>query len=48
MYCTQCNENIGYLCYSIYGKLELNYQYNCGSKESVTLDFEDKYTRTEL
>lgn len=41
MYCDKCNENIGYLCYSTYDKLELNYQCNCGSKGSATLDFED-------
>ena len=41
MYCDQCNENIGYLCYSTYDHLELNYQCNCGSKGSILLNFED-------
>lgn len=41
MYCDKCNENIGYLCYSTYDKLELNYQCNCGSIGSALLDFED-------
>lgn len=41
MYCNKCNENIGYLCYSTYDKLELKYKCNCGSQGSVLLDFED-------
>ena len=41
MYCDKCNENIGYLCYSTYDKLQLKYQCNCGSLGSIQLDFED-------
>lgn len=41
MYCDKCNENIGYLCYSTYDRLELKYQCNCGSHGSALLDFED-------
>lgn len=41
MYCDKCGENIGYLCYSTYDKLELNYVCNCGSKGSALLYFED-------
>lgn len=41
MYCDQCNENIGYLCYSTYDRLELKYTCNCGSNGSAVLDFED-------
>lgn len=41
MYCDKCNENIGYLCYSTYDKLELKYQCNCKSQGSALLDFED-------
>ncbi len=41
MYCNTCNENIGYLCYSTYDKLELKYKCNCGSIGSALLDFED-------
>ncbi len=41
MYCNQCNENIGYLCYSTYDKLELQYQCNCENQGSLVLDFED-------
>ena len=40
-YCDKCNENIGYLCYSTYDKLELEYKCNCGSHGSAILDFED-------
>lgn len=41
MYCENCNENIGYLCYATYDKLELKYECNCGSSGSVLLDFVD-------
>jgi len=41
MYCDNCNENIGYLCYSTYDRIELKYQCNCGAKGSVLIDFED-------
>ena len=41
IYCDKCNENIGYLCYSTYDKLELKYKCNCGSQGNVILDFED-------
>ena len=41
MYCNKCNENIGYLCYSTYDRLELKYKCNCGSQGSALLDFED-------
>ncbi len=44
MYCDKCNENIGYLCYSTYDRLELTYTCNCGSQGSATLDFEDSQT----
>ena len=41
MYCDKCNENIGYLCYATYDRLELKYKCNCGSIGSAMLDFED-------
>ena len=41
VYCNTCNENIGYLCYTTYDKLELKYQCNCGSIGSALLDFQD-------
>lgn len=41
MYCDACGENIGYLCYSTYDRLELDYKCNCGSKGSAFLDFSD-------
>lgn len=41
MYCDKCNENIGYLCYATYDRLELKYKCNCGSIGSALLDFED-------
>lgn len=41
MYCDKCNENIDYLCYSTYDRLELKYKCNCGNQGSAILDFED-------
>ncbi len=41
MYCEKCNENIGYLCYSTYDKLELSYKCKCGNHGSILLDFVD-------
>lgn len=41
MYCTNCNQNIGYLCYSTYDSLELDYVCNCGSSGHAFLDFQD-------
>ena len=41
MYCDHCNENIGYLCYATYDRLELKYKCNCGSNGNAILDFED-------
>lgn len=41
MYCDKCNENIGYLCYSTYDNLTLNYECKCGSKGSIHINFED-------
>ena len=41
MYCNICNENIGYLCYSTYDKIELKYTCTCGNKGSLLLDFID-------
>lgn len=44
MYCDKCNENIGYLCYSTYDRLEFTYKCNCGSTGSAILDFADSKT----
>jgi len=44
MYCDKCDENIGYLCYSTYDRLELQYQCHCGSHGSALLDFDDSKT----
>ena len=47
MYCDACNENIGYLCYSTYDRLEFKYKCNCGSQGSALLDFEDSKIGTD-
>lgn len=40
-YCENCNQNIGYLCYSTYDRIVLKYQCQCGSQGSVVIDFAD-------
>lgn len=46
IYCTACENNIGYLCYVTYDKFQLNYECNCGSKGSCFLEFEDTTAST--
>lgn len=41
MYCEGCNENIGYLCYSTYDRVDLKYRCNCGREGSGLIDFAD-------
>jgi len=41
IYCDKCGENIGYLCYSTYDRLELEYRCSCKSQGKVLLDFVD-------
>lgn len=48
MYCDQCGENIGYLCYSTYDRLEFQYQCNCGSIGHACLEFEDSKTGQDV
>lgn len=40
-YCTECGENIGYLCYATYDRVDFEYECSCGSKGHVTIDFVD-------
>ena len=40
-YCTECGENIGYLCYATYDKIEFQYECGCSSHGSILIDFED-------
>lgn len=41
MYCDKCQENIGYLCYSTYDKLDFNFKCNCGCEGKAMIKFED-------
>lgn len=41
MYCENCGENIGYLCYATYDRIRLQYKCNCGSTGCVLIDFDD-------
>ena len=49
IYCDNCGENIGYLCYVTYDEFHLSYQCKCGSPGRVDLEFpvEDNVTVTE-
>lgn len=47
MYCTNCNKNIGYLCYVTYDQLKLDYECNCGSHGSMVLNFVDSKEGTK-
>jgi len=40
-YCTECGENIGYLCYATYDKVDFQYECSCKSRGRVMIDFED-------
>lgn len=41
MYCDNCQQNIGYLCYVTYDKFTLNYECSCGCNGSIKLVFSD-------
>lgn len=41
MYCDNCQENIGYLCYATYDEITFNYECRCGSKGSIHINFTD-------
>lgn len=39
IYCENCNETIGYLCYTSYEKIEFDYECSCGNKGDLLIDF---------
>ena len=41
MYCDQCQESIGYLCYATYDEVNLRYRCRCGSQGEIHINFED-------
>lgn len=41
MYCANCGENIGYLCYVSYDNFDFTYQCKCGGKGHVHIAFGD-------
>lgn len=47
MYCSSCNENIGYLCYSTYDSIHFSYKCACGSEGTVHIDFDDSCQGTK-
>lgn len=42
IYCTQCDQNIGYLCYVTYDQFTLEYECICGSKGTINLEFDNQ------
>ena len=41
IYCDNCDENIGNLCYQTYDSVNFKYVCNCGSEGSLEIDFVD-------
>ena len=41
MYCTGCNTNIGYLCYTTYDEINFSFTCNCGEKGNLYINFQD-------
>ena len=41
IYCDQCGENIGYLCYVTYDNFKFEYTCNCGESGSIHIAFHD-------
>ncbi len=46
MYCDQCQESIGYLCYATYDEVNLRYRCRCGSQGEIHINFEDSVEGT--
>lgn len=40
IYCDNCNENIGYLCYVTYDEFIFSYQCKCGNCGNIHISFE--------
>lgn len=41
MYCAACGENVGYMCYATYDKVDFRYECNCSNHGMVLINFED-------
>ena len=41
IYCDNCGENIGNLCYQTYDNVEFKYTCNCGNQGCMQMDFVD-------
>lgn len=44
IYCENCNQTIGYLCYVTYDKIDFKYTCNCGNSGSLLIDFSENDT----
>jgi hypothetical protein len=41
IYCSSCNQTIGYLCYVTYHSIALEYSCNCGNKGKIDIEKEE-------
>jgi hypothetical protein len=41
IYCDNCEQTIGYLCYVTYHRVNFNYTCNCGNEGSVAIELND-------
>ncbi len=46
VYCSGCNENIGYLCYATYDSIDFRYKCACKSEGHLYIDFDDSVQGT--
>ncbi|MBU9736630.1 hypothetical protein [Diplocloster agilis] len=42
IYCGECGQSIGYLCYVTYDHFRFAYKCKCGSRGSIRIDFEQE------
>jgi hypothetical protein len=42
IYCSGCNQTIGYLCYTTYSRISLEYTCKCGNAGSISIKMEEE------
>lgn len=47
VYCTGCSKTVAYLCYVTYDSFSFEYECQCGSEGSVTIEFEHGFMKQE-
>jgi uncharacterized protein YbaR (Trm112 family) len=48
IYCDNCNNTIGYLCYVTYHSFKLDYTCSCGNVGKITMELDDSDTKFKL